>query len=168
MNETTMQRVEKNRVVSVTYEIWDQQGNLFEKSDLPISYVQGSEYGLYLKVEQALNGKCVGDEITVQLSPDEGFGHHDARLTFTDDVDNVPPQFRQVGTEVEFQNDKGETKTFIVTRIEHGKLTVDGNHAMAGQTVTFKVKVVGVRAASQHELQTGQAEIGMAPPALLQ
>ena len=46
--------------------------------------------------------------------------------------------------EVEMQNESGEIKTFRVSNIEDGKLTVDGNHPMAGQTITFSVTVVDI------------------------
>jgi FKBP-type peptidyl-prolyl cis-trans isomerase SlyD len=67
------------------------------------------------------------------LRRSEGFGPHDPNLTFTDDLDNVPPQFRFVGAEVPMQSENGEVKTFYVTRIENGRLTVDGNHPLRRQ-----------------------------------
>ena len=52
-------------------------------------------------------------------------------------------------------NDSGESKTFTVTRIEDGKLTVDGNHPMTGKVITFRIKVIDIRAATQEELENG-------------
>ena len=39
----------------------------------------------------------------------------------------------------------------VVTKIEDGKITVDGNHPFAGKTITFGVTVVGVRDMSKGE-----------------
>lgn len=145
-------RISKNSVVSVTYSILNSAGEILERSDLPISYLQGSEKGLFLKIENALEGRQAGDTVDVTLSPEEGFGPHLPELTFTDDVDNVPPQFHQIGAEVEFQNEHGDVKTFIVSKIEDGKLTVDGNHPLAGKTITFHVEVTAVREATPQEV----------------
>ncbi|MBE9515753.1 MAG: peptidylprolyl isomerase, partial [Proteobacteria bacterium] len=93
----------------------------------------------------------------VTLTPAEGFGEHDADLTFTDSLDNVPAEIRKLGQEVEAQNENGEIKKFVVTEIntEANTLTVDGNHPMAGQTVQFKVTVKEIRDATPEELQQG-------------
>ena len=147
--------VENNKVVSFTYSIVDESGELLEQSDLPISYVHGGKHDLFEKVTQALDGSVIDAAVEVSLTPEEGFGPHDPDLTFTDAIDNVPAEFRHIGAEVEMMNDSGEAKTFTVTRIEDGKLTVDGNHPMAGKVITFRIKVIDIRAATQEELENG-------------
>ena len=153
----TAQFVENNKVVSFSYSIVDEGGELLEQSDLPISYVHGGKHDLFDKVVQELDGCVIDDTVEVSLSPAEGFGPHDPALTYTDDIDNVPPEFRRIGAEVEMMNDKGEAKTFTVTRIEGGKLTVDGNHPMAGKVITFHIRVVDIRDATPQEMQQGVA-----------
>lgn len=152
------QKIGKNKAVHVTYVILNEAGNVFEQYDLPIGYVQGADSGLFEKIEKALQGRVAGDKIEVVLSPKEGFGLPHPELTFTDDIDNVPPEFRRIGAEVEFENDRGETMKFLVTKIENGKLTVDANHPLAGQTVTFIVNVVSVRDATASEIAAGRPE----------
>ena len=51
------------------------------------------------------------------------------------------------------QNETGESKTFYVTSIDDGKLTVDGNHPLAGKELTVKVKIIEVRNAQKGEDQ---------------
>ena len=85
------------------------------------------------------------------MPAEQGFGPHDPSLTFTDDIDNVPPQFRQVGAEVQMQNDQGETRSFHVTRVEGGKVTVDGNHPFAGKVLTVRARIEEVRDAREGE-----------------
>ncbi|MBA1329906.1 peptidylprolyl isomerase, partial [Candidatus Endoriftia persephone str. Guaymas] len=75
-------------------------------------------------------------------------------LTFTDDLENVPPEFRKLGAEVQMQNSEGETKSFFVTKIEDGKLTVDGNHPLAGKRLLVKVKILEVRDATREDAQS--------------
>ncbi len=156
--------VTKNKVVSINYVLRNENGDIFEYRDLPISYLHGCGSDLFPKIEGALEGRKIGDRVVVQLSPEEAFGEHDPKLTFTDDIDNVPPELRRIGTEFEAQNAKGESMTFVVTRIENGKLTVDANHPLAGQTVTFEVTVADIRDATTEEVATGKPGAPFLPP----
>ena len=156
--------VTRDKVVSFTYSIQDEAGNIVEQSDLPISYVHGGQHDLFEKIEAALEGCTIGDSVQVALTPEEGFGPHDESLTYTDDLANVPPEFRRIGAEVEMMNDRGESRKFTVTRIEDDKLTVDGNHPLAGKVITFNIKVADIRDASADELAQGVAP--MATPVM--
>ncbi len=149
------ERIGRNKVVAITYSITDEAGTVLEQCDLPVTYLHGGRTDLLPKVAQALEGHQPGDRVEIRLSPAEGFGEHDPALTYTDDIDNVPPQFRRLGAEVEMQNDRGETRTFRVSRIENGRLTVDGNHPLAGKVLVFHVKVESVREATAEELRAG-------------
>jgi len=149
------QIVGNNKVVSFTYSIVDASGELLEQSDLPISYVHGGKHDLFDKVVHELDGCVIDDTVDVSLTPEEGFGALDPELTYTDSIDNVPEEFRHLGAEVEMMNEQGDSKTFVVTHIEDGKLTVDGNHPMAGKVITFRIKVTDIRDASVEEIQNG-------------
>ena len=151
------ERVGTGMVVSVTHTLHNERGEVFEQSDVPVSYLHGRDSGLFEKVEQKLEGRRASESIEVTLTPGEGFGEHNPALTFTDDLENVPPDLRHLGARLEAQNANGEILNFIVTRIENGKLTVDANHPLAGQTVRFRVTVVEVRSATADELRSGQA-----------
>ena len=151
-----MERIGKHKAVTLTYRIIDSEGQTVEQNDLPIGYVHGCDSGLFPKVEQALDGCVSGDSTEVTLNPDEGFGARDPDLTFTDDIDNVPEQFQRIGAEVEMTNDRNESRTFHVTEISDGRLTVDGNHPLAGQTVVFHVQVHEVRNATPEEIAAGR------------
>lgn len=148
--------VSTNKVVSVTYTLRNAQGEVVEINDLPVDYVHGSGADMFPKVEQALDGRHVGDRVTVTLTPEEGFGTHNPGLTFTDDLENVPPELRRIGAQLEAQNARGETLNFVVTHIEQGKLTVDANHPLAGQTVTFDLTVAAIRDATADEVRAGR------------
>ena len=149
------QFVEQNKVVSFTYSIVDESGELLEQSDLPISYVHGCKHDLFEKVVDELEGCVVDDTVEVPLTPEEGFGPHDPELSYTDNIENVPDEFRSVGAEVEMMNDQGDSRKFTVIRIENGQLTVDGNHPMAGKTIVFRIKVTEIRDATAEEIANG-------------
>jgi len=159
----TQQTVGPNKVVYITYSIVDSRDAVVEQHDLPVAYVPGGNSGLLPKIEQALHGRAAGERVEVVLPPEDGFGAHDPALTFTDDIDNVPPQYRHLGAEVEFENGQGETLLFRVAHIEDGKLTVDGNPPHAGETVTCVVNIVDVRDATAAELANGMPADAAAP-----
>jgi len=148
--------VTKNKVVSLIYVVRNEKGEIFEYRDLPVSYVHGSGADLFPKIEQALEGRAVGDRVAVQLTPADAFGDRDPKLTFTDDIENAPPELRRVGAEFEAQNAKGESILLTVTRIEGDKITVDANHPLAGQNISFEVTVQEIRDATPEEIHNGR------------
>jgi FKBP-type peptidyl-prolyl cis-trans isomerase SlyD len=143
--------IQRGKLVTLTYSIADAHGNVLEQNDLPLSFVFGSDTELIGGIDDAIRGRQAGDEVSVELGPDQAFGPHDPDLTFTDDIANVPPQFRYLGAEVPMQNDAGEQKTFYVTRIENGQLTVDGNHPLAGKPLSVRLKIHEVRDATPED-----------------
>jgi FKBP-type peptidyl-prolyl cis-trans isomerase SlyD len=151
-------RIAKNKAVFFSYSIIDETGEKVEHSDVPIGYVHGVDSGILDKLEKELLGRQAGDVVEVPVSPREGFGLHDPDMTFTDKIDNVPPEFRHIGAEVQMKNENGEVKTFLVSKIEGGKLTVDGNHPLAGKNITFIVKITEVRDATPEEINAGRLE----------
>jgi FKBP-type peptidyl-prolyl cis-trans isomerase SlyD len=141
------------KLVALTYSIRDMQGNILEQTDLPVTYIHGGTNELIGGMDRAVTGKAVGDEVELRLSPEQsGFGAHDPELTFTDVIENVPLELRHLGAEVSMQNDAGEVRTFYVTRIEGGRLTVDGNHPFAGKHLIVNVRIHEVRDPTPAEL----------------
>lgn len=156
-------RVSRHRVVYLTYDIHGEDGTLLERWDLPIAYVHGVNGELFARIERALEGAAVGDTVEVILRPEDAFGAHRPELTFTDEIENVPPEYRRVGAEASFANERGETVTMAVTRIADGRVTLDGNHPFAGRTLLFRVTVTGVRDATAEEIGRGTPADGRPP-----
>jgi len=150
------QTIRNGKLVSLTYSICDQSGSVLEQSDLPVSYIHGGRTELIGGMDRALLGKHAGDRVRLELGPDQGVGPYDPNLTFTDAIENVPPQFRHVGAEVQMESESGEVKTFYVTRIEDGQLTVDGNYPLAGKDLRVEVEIKEVRdPTDQERMQDG-------------
>ncbi|MDH5180523.1 MAG: peptidylprolyl isomerase [Gammaproteobacteria bacterium] len=145
-------RVEKQKVVSFVYMIFDDEGHLQEQSDLPMSYIHGIDGKMFPKVELEMEGKKIGDMVEVTLEPAEAFGERDPSLTFTDSVENVPEEFQHLGAEATFENDMGEQVTMVVTNIADGMITLDGNHPYAGRRMTFKITIKDIREATEDEV----------------
>ena len=155
------QVVEKNKHVQFSYSIVDTDSDrVLEQIEVPIPYIYGGPQRMYDKVEAAMEGAGVGDLVEVMLTPEESFGEADPELIFTDNARNVPTEFRRVGAEVEFQNERRETKSFIVTSVSEKEITIDGNNPLAGKNLIFRVKIHAIRDASPVEIQSGMPAEG--------
>lgn len=153
------------KVVFITYSVMDEDGRVMGQQDMPTGYVHGARSGLFAGVERALEGKREGDSVEAQVPPEEGFGPHNPDLVIVEEMANVPPSYRRLGAEAEFQNQSGEVLTFRVVQIKDGQVTLDANNPLAGKTCTVAATVVSVRTATPEEMQTGfPAEQG--PPKL--
>ena len=145
-----------NKFVELTYRIIDQSnGEVIEQVEEPLGYVQGDNSLLFNQVTKELEGKCVGDEVEILLKAEDAFGKKADELIFTDDINNVPMEYRFIGASVTMQNDKGGTKDFIVSSIEDGKLTIDGNHPLSGKDIIFYVEILSIREATADEIIEG-------------
>lgn len=148
-------KVSRNKIVSLTYTVTDEQGGLLERVDLPVTYMQGRDSGLFEQIEEALEGKQVGDLVSVTLSPEDGFGERDPSMTFSDAIENVPPDYRYVGAQAEFVNEQGDAVTMVVTHVDERSVTLDGNHPFAGKVVTFHVTITEIREPTPQEMLDG-------------
>ena len=155
------QKVSTGKYISLTYAIKDENGNTLEQSDLPVGYVFGGETELLGGMDKSLKGHSIGDRVEFKVAPEDGFGEHDPSLTFTDDINNVPPEFRKIGAEVSMQNEAGESKTFFVTKITDKTVTIDGNHVLAGKELTVSVKIMDIRTPTQEDIQMAGKPQGM-------
>jgi len=93
----------------------------------------------------------------VRLTPDDGFGDYDADLVHVEPRDKFPDNV-EIGMQFEGKGEEsGNALVYTVTDIADGKVVVDGNHPLAGQTLNIECTVTGVRPASAEELSHGHA-----------
>jgi len=144
--------ITRHKAATITYVIKDEGGATIEQNNVPVGYVHGVGSDLLPVLEEALDGHKVGDIVNVTIHPEDAFGDYDPDLTFTDRTENVPEEYRHVGAQVQFENEQGETKTFIVTNIDDSEVILDGNHPLAGETIQFEVTIHEIRDASEDEI----------------
>ncbi len=150
--------IRNGKFVELTYKVIDRKtGHVLTRVEFPLGYVHGHNEILAPSVHMALEGKCAGDRIEVPIDGNQIFGPRDESLVFTDRIENVPEEYRQVGCSILMENDKGQTRSFVVTWLDDEKLTVDGNNPLCGREVVFTLEVLGVRDATAEETRTGQA-----------
>jgi FKBP-type peptidyl-prolyl cis-trans isomerase SlyD len=149
--------------VELTYKVTDMKsGHVLSCVEFPLGYVHGHNEILAPSVHKELEGKSAGDVIEVPIDGNRIFGPRDESLVFTDHIENVPEEYRQVGTSILMENDKGHTRSFIVTRMDDETLTIDGNNPLCGREVVFRLEILTVRDATAEEMKAGGA-IGAEP-----
>ncbi len=148
--------IRNDKLVELTYKVTDAKTRqVLSTVDFPLSYVHGHNDVLAPQVLEELEGKSAGDIIEVTIDCNAIFGPRDESLVFTDRIENVPEEYRELGTTISMENDKGEVKNFIVTRIDDKTLTVDGNNPMCGRVVVFTLEILSVREATDEEIAAG-------------
>jgi len=159
MSET----IQNEKFVELNYRVVDKKtGDIFTTVEFPLGYVHGVNDVLSEQVIAELEGKMVGDTIDLPIDCDRLYGPRDESLVFTDHIENVPEEYREVGMTIFMENEKGKSKSFIVTRVDDKSLTVDGNNPLCGRDVVFTVEVLTVRDATDEEIEVGGA-IGADP-----
>jgi FKBP-type peptidyl-prolyl cis-trans isomerase SlyD len=146
------------KFVELTYKVTDKKsGHVLTRVDFPLGYVHGLNEILAPSVHMQLEGLSAGETIEVPIDGNQIFGPRDESLVFTDRIENVPEEYREVGTTILMENDRGETRSFIVTRMDDETLTVDGNNPLCGREVVFTLKILTVRDATDDETKAGGA-----------
>ena len=152
------EKIEDNKFVELKYKVIDKKTDqTLVAVEYPIGYVHGVNSVLSSVVADQLKGKTAGEVIKVPLDCNAIYGPRDESLVFTDLIENVPEEYREVGTTIVMENEKGETKNFIVTRIDEKTLTVDGNNPLCGRDVIFILEILTVRDATEEEIEAGGA-----------
>ena len=149
-------QIKTNAVVSIHYTLTNKTGEVLDTSDgsEPLAYLHGRG-NLIPGLEKELEGKEKGSKVQVTVPPEEAYGVHDenlirevAREAFKD-IQDVQP-----GMQFQSQSEQG-IEVFTVTKIEGDKITIDGNHALAGEILSFDVEITDVREATEEEITHG-------------
>ena len=154
-------RIEKDVVVGINYRLTLSDGiEVDSTADRgPMEYLHGHG-NLISGLEKALDGLELGAELDISFEPDEGYGTHepDKVVEVTKEQLGFEPE---VGTVVAAKLPDGREQHLLIAEIEGDKVTLDGNHPLAGQTLHFEVSVASLREANSDELS---AETVDTPP----
>lgn len=152
-----MKKIVKNTVVTVCYEVTDTDGLVLDAGEESLMYLHGGYGDVFVPIEEALQGKSVGDTVMVKMQPDQAYGEYDAELVLIESVD-ILPQPLKVGMQIEGEpeGEPDEVVFYRVTDIAEGKAVLDGNHPLAGMALLFTGTVTSVRKASPAEIEAGE------------
>ncbi len=144
----------KNCIVTIDYHINDTQGNLLYEEAESLSYLHGDYGQLFKAVEDALEGKKVGDTFKVALCAAEAFGDYDEELVVTENVSELPDGLC-VGMEIDgyMEDDSEDVIIYTVKEINGKKATLDGNHPLAGMDLIFEGTVLDIHTADEKTIK---------------
>lgn len=145
-------KIEKDTVVSLRYKVAEANGKLIEETRAPMVYLHGGYDNTLPKIEQALEGREPGAELSLLLEPEDAFGVRDETLKRTIGRKDFPPGVK-VGGQLEGVTDDGRPHVFHVMKIKGDQVFLDGNHPLAGKPLRFHLKVTGVRRATPEEIE---------------
>ena len=151
----------KNSVVTLNYRVTNPEGVEVDDGKEPLIYLHGGHDDLFPKLEEALDGKTIGDTVTVRLHADEAFGEYDPELVQIEPLDKLPEEIEvgmELAGEATDEDNDDEVIVYRVTEINGDEATLDGNHPLAGQALVFTCTVAAVRPATAEELANGTAE----------
>jgi FKBP-type peptidyl-prolyl cis-trans isomerase SlyD len=156
MTDMTNDIITNGKYVELKYQVIDAKTeSVLTEVEYPLGYVHGVNEVLAPSVMQELEGKKTGETIEVPIDCNQLYGPRDESLVINENIHNVPEDYREVGTSILMENDKGQVKTFIVTRIAEDIITIDGNNPLCGREVIFKLDILTVRDATDEEIQAG-------------
>ena len=149
-------QIAPNSVVTLHYTLKDNDGAIIDQSeDGSFLYLHGA-MNIIPGLENALTGKSAGDELTVKVSPEEGYGEK-----MDERIQEVPKEMFensddiQVGTQFHAQSPDGQAVVVTVVEVKEEAVVIDGNHVLAGVELNFEVKIVDVREASAEDIEHG-------------
>lgn len=144
-------------VASFHYTLTNEGGDVIDSSrerGEPLSYLHGAG-NIVPGLEKALAGREAGDSFKVEVEPQEGYGPRHEEMLQTlpkssfQGVDEIKPG-------MQFQANGPQGPILVtVTAVEDDKVSIDGNHPLAGQTLHFDIEVTEVREATEEELNQG-------------
>ncbi len=150
--------IRDGKFVELTYKVTDRKsGHVLTRVEFPLGYVHGHNEILAPSVHMELEGTAAGNTIDVVIDGNQIFGPRDESLVFSDHIENVPEEYRPVGTSILMEKDNGQTRSFLVTHMDDETLTVDGNNPLSGREVVFTLEILTVRDATDEETRVGGA-----------
>ncbi len=144
------------RVATVHFTLFDSEGQRITttRGHEPLVYMHGM--GTIIRgLEHALEGKRAGEQFSVDIPPEQGFGpRHDSLVQVLPKTTFTGSGIPAVGEKLRAQTEKGPLEV-VVSAIESDSITVDGNNPLAGRVLRADIEVVDVRVATPQEIQFG-------------
>ncbi|MDQ2078490.1 peptidylprolyl isomerase [Marinimicrobium sp. ABcell2] len=148
--------ISDNSVASFHYTLTDSSGQVLDSSEgkEPLSYLHGAG-NIIPGLEKELAGKNVGDKLTVAVPAAEAYGERDENM-----IQELPASMFtgvekiEAGMEFHAQTEQG-LQVVRVHSVDGDKVTIDGNHPLAGVNLNFDVEITEVRDATEEEKAHG-------------
>jgi FKBP-type peptidyl-prolyl cis-trans isomerase SlyD len=113
----------------------------------PLSFTQGS-HEIIPGLETALVGMKAGESKQVTVAPEQAYGEVNPQAIQEVPIDQIPPDARKVGVQLQGKDGQGRMVTPKVTEVKEQVVVLDFNHPLAGKTLYFDVKILDVKTAT--------------------
>ena len=137
--------VQNGSTVTVHYTGTLEDGTVFDSSRgrEPLVFEQGK--GMLIKgFENAVEGHSAGETVTVTIPPSEAYGEYDPTQMFSVAKAQVPDSIPlEIGTKLQLSSEKG-VMYVTISEITNEEIVLDGNHELAGKTLTFEIEILSV------------------------
>ena len=95
--------------------------------------------------DRAVEGMGVGENKTVKIAPEEGYGERHEQLVQDVPKSALPEDIDpQIGMRLQASGPDGRVMQLVVTEVAEESITVDGNHPLAGKTLNFEIELVEI------------------------
>jgi FKBP-type peptidyl-prolyl cis-trans isomerase SlyD len=137
--------IEQGSTVRFEYTLKDDTGTVLDtnKGGSPITYTQG-EQQIIPALERQLTGLHAGDEKKVVLKPEEAYGTVDPSAQTEVAKELLPQDALGVGRQLMARDASGEERPVTIKEVKDKTVVLDLNHPLAGKTLSFDIKVLGV------------------------
>lgn len=149
--------ISQDKVVRLGFHVSELPGRRLLQYGDDLVYLHGGYGGAFPKVELALEGRRIGDSVTLELSPEEGYGAHRPELVMTLASDAFADQLPETGDVVDGCLPDGRSIPFTVAAMDAESITLDGNHPFAGKHLQLRFEVLEIRDSSAAERRAGFA-----------
>ena len=95
--------------------------------------------------ENAVDGMTVGESKTVTIPAEQAYGERHEQLVQEVPKNVLPDEIDPaVGMQLQSRSPEGQVMNLVVTEVAEESITVDGNHPLAGQSLTFDIELVEI------------------------
>ncbi len=146
------------RVVSFHYTLKNKAGEQLESSfgSEPLMFLEGSGQ-IIPGLEQAIKDLKAGDKKVITVPAADAYGEIEADMIVEVPKEKLPKPDVAVGDRFHADAGDGHAQVVQVTKVSDTHVTIDGNHPLAGEELTFEVEIDSTREATKEELQHGHA-----------
>lgn len=141
-----MSQAKENDKVQVHYTGRTKDGEVFDSSvdREPLEFTIGS--GMLLKdFEQGVMGMSVGDKKTIDITAENGYGMKNDSLVQQVPKDVLPAEIKpEVGMGLVSEQPDGSRVNVMIIAVDETTITVDANHPLAGEDLTFEIELVQI------------------------
>lgn len=140
--------IQNGSTVKMEYTLSDGKGKILDtnKGQEPMTYTHGQGQ-IISGLEKALTGLHVGDQKHVVVPPQEGYGPIKPEAIIEVPKERIPPEAQKLGAHLMARNQNGPPIPLLVKEVKEKTIILDANHPLAGMTLTFDVRIVGVEPA---------------------